>query len=121
MYQLAYPKKRLLSLILLMVTFLALTGCGTSAASSGTTDEAKTPETRIVKHIMGESTVPTSPKRIVVLTNEGTEAVLALGIKPVGAVKSWNGNPWYEHITDDMEGVKSLEMNNNRTSKQSQP
>lgn len=106
MHHLAYPKKRLLSLILLMVTFLALTGCGTSAASSGTTDSAKTPETRIVKHIMGESRVPTSPKRIVVLTNEGTEAVLALGIKPVGAVKSWNGNPWYEHIKNDMEGVQ---------------
>lgn len=106
MYQLAYQQKRLLSFILVIVTFLALTGCGTSTASSSTADSAKTPETRVVKHIMGETTVPTSPKRIVVLTNEGTEAVLALGIKPVGAVKSWNGNPWYEHIKNDMEGVQ---------------
>ncbi|TGE35263.1 iron-siderophore ABC transporter substrate-binding protein [Desulfosporosinus fructosivorans] len=101
-----YQKRRLLSLILVIVTFLALTGCGTSTASSGTADSAKTPETRIVKHIMGESTVPTTPKRVVVLTNEGTEALLTLGIKPVGAVKSWTGNPWYEHIKNDMEGVQ---------------
>jgi iron complex transport system substrate-binding protein len=106
MYHLAYQKRKLIGLILVIVTFLVLTGCGTSTASSGTADSAKTPETRVVKHVMGETTVPASPKRIVVLTNEGTEAVLALGIKPVGAVKSWNGNPWYEHIKKDMEGVQ---------------
>lgn len=97
--------KKFIGLILMLVTFLALTGCGTST-SSGSADSTKTPETRVVKHIMGETTVPASPKRIVVLTNEGTEAVLALGIKPVGAVKSWNGDPWYAHIKDDMEGVQ---------------
>jgi iron complex transport system substrate-binding protein len=106
MLRFTYQKRRLLGLILIMLTFLTLTGCGTSTASSNTSDSSKTPETRIVKHIMGETTVPTSPKRVVVLTNEGTEAVLALGIKPVGAVKSWTGNPWYEHIKKDMQDVQ---------------
>jgi iron complex transport system substrate-binding protein len=106
MLRFTYQKRRLLGLILMMLTFLTLTGCGTSTASSNTSDSSKTPETRIVKHIMGETTVPTSPKRVVVLTNEGTEAVLALGIKPVGAVKSWTGNPWYEHIKKDMQDVQ---------------
>jgi iron complex transport system substrate-binding protein len=54
---------------------------------------------------MGETAVPSQPKRVVILTDEGTEALLALGIKPVGAVKSWTGNPWYEHIKADMQGV----------------
>lgn len=61
-----------------------------------------------VKHAMGETKIPANPKRVVVLTVEGTEAVLALGIKPVGAVQSWTGNPWYDHIKADMEGVKDL-------------
>lgn len=105
MFKLTHQKRRLLGLILMMFTFFALAGCGTSAASN-TVDSTKSPETRVVKHIMGETTVPTSPKRVVVLTNEGTEAVLALGTKPVGAVKSWTGDPWYEHIKKDMEGVQ---------------
>ncbi|MEH1822452.1 MAG: iron-siderophore ABC transporter substrate-binding protein [Nostoc sp.] len=40
---------------------------------------------RIVKHQMGETKLPISPKRVVVLDGASTEAVLALGVKPVGA------------------------------------
>jgi iron complex transport system substrate-binding protein len=54
---------------------------------------------------MGEASIQGTPQRVVVLTNEGTEALLALGVKPVGAVKSWTGDPWYDHIASDMEGV----------------
>lgn len=61
-----------------------------------------------VKHAMGETTIPKTPERVVILTNEGTEALLALGIKPVGAVRSWVGNPWYDHIKDKMQGVKDV-------------
>lgn len=32
--------------------------------------------------------------------------MLALGVKPVGAVQSWLGDPWYDHIKNDMEGVE---------------
>jgi iron complex transport system substrate-binding protein len=59
-----------------------------------------------VKHAMGVTDVPENPQRIVVLTNEGTEAVLSLGFKPVGAVRSWTGSPWYKHIADKMDGVE---------------
>jgi iron complex transport system substrate-binding protein len=54
---------------------------------------------------MGEETLTGTPKRVVVLTNEGTEDLLALGIKPVGAVSSWIGEPWYDHIKADMKDV----------------
>lgn len=60
---------------------------------------------REITHAMGVTDVPDNPQRIVVLTNEGTEALLAVGITPVGAVKSFLGNPWYEHITADMADV----------------
>lgn len=55
---------------------------------------------------MGETKITKTPKRVVVLTNEGTEAILSMGVKPVGAVKSWLGNPWYDHIESDMKGVE---------------
>ena len=63
---------------------------------------------REITHAMGVTEVPDHPQRIVVLTNEGTEALLALGVTPVGAVKSWLGNPWYDHISGQMTDVTVL-------------
>jgi iron complex transport system substrate-binding protein len=60
---------------------------------------------RDITHAMGVTDVPDNPQRIVVLTNEGTEALLAVGITPVGAVRSWLGDPWYEHIATEMADV----------------
>ena len=60
---------------------------------------------RDITHAMGVTDVPDNPQRIVVLTNEGTEALLAVGITPVGAVRSWLGDPWYDHIAEDMAEV----------------
>ena len=99
----------------LLATVLAMallaTGCGTkpeaqpanTGASAGSNSEGY-----VVKHAMGETRIPKTPERIVVLTNEATEALLALGIKPVGAVNSWVGDPWYDHIAKEMEGVQPL-------------
>lgn len=62
-------------------------------------------QAREITHAMGVTDVPDNPQRIVVLTNEGTEALLAVGITPVGAVKSFLGDPWYDHIAPDMADV----------------
>ena len=48
-----------------------------------------------VEHAMGKQN--SNRKRVVILSNEGTEALLELGVNPVGAVQSWIGDPWY-HI-----------------------
>lgn len=63
---------------------------------------------RDVTDSMGTVTVPDAPKRIVVLTNEGTEALLALRVTPVGAANSWNGDPWWGHISDAMDGAEPV-------------
>ncbi len=60
---------------------------------------------RDITHAMGVTDVPDDVQRIVVLTNEGTEALLAVGITPVGAVKSWLGDPWYDHVAADLADV----------------
>lgn len=54
---------------------------------------------------MGTTTIQKTPQRVVGLTNESTDHVLALGLEPVGAVKSWLGDPYYGYIADDMQGV----------------
>ena len=63
-------------------------------------------QAREVTHAMGTTDVPDAPQRVIILTNEGTEALLALGVTPVGAVRSWLGDPWYDHIAARMEGVE---------------
>ncbi|RSK28479.1 iron-siderophore ABC transporter substrate-binding protein [Bacillus sp. HMF5848] len=74
------------------------------SADKGTAAGENTPYT--VEHAMGTETIEKTPERVVILTNEGTEALLALGLTPVGAVESWLGDPWYEHISEDMADVQ---------------
>ncbi|MED4225365.1 iron-siderophore ABC transporter substrate-binding protein [Neobacillus cucumis] len=100
--------KMIFSIFSLMAIFL-LAACG--GTDEKTTAKSETPKTTdeksyTVKHAMGSTTIKGTPKRVVILTNEGTEALLALGVKPVGAVQSFTGNPWYKHIADKMKGVK---------------
>lgn len=103
-------RKPLLYLTFLLMFALALAGCGSQDASQEQEDGSQAPaETGYtVTHAMGKTKIPKTPERVVVLTNEGTEALLALGIKPVGAANSWIGDPWYEHIAQEMEGVQPV-------------
>lgn len=100
----------MLGIVSLLIVML-VAGCATQTASdkkeasAKETVPAKTEEVRIVKHAMGETELKGSPKKVVILTNEGIEALVTLGVKPVGAVKAFTGNPWYEHMKADLEGV----------------
>ncbi|MCM3439992.1 MULTISPECIES: ABC transporter substrate-binding protein [Bacillaceae] len=105
-------KKSWLSLFLLSLTLLILAACGNNnegtTDSKGAKDASDTPaeETYTVEHAMGTTEITGTPEKIVILTNEGTEALLAMGVTPVGAVQSWLGEPWYDHISDQMADVK---------------
>lgn len=103
---------------LFLALFLVLTACGSKDSAGGNNQPAPAnnsqsenaasgndDQVRVVKHAMGETEIKGTPQKVVVLTNEGTEALLALGVKPIGAVRSWTGDPWYDHIKDEMEGV----------------
>ncbi|UII55860.1 iron-siderophore ABC transporter substrate-binding protein [Cytobacillus spongiae] len=102
----------LFSIVAIMMVFV-LAACGNNKDEGTEPKEEKAEETAAtenkgytVEHAMGTTEIEGTPERVVILTNEGTEALLALGVKPVGAVMSWEGDPWYEHISADMEGVE---------------
>jgi len=76
-----------------------------STATPAPADAASSEAPRVIKHAMGETTLTGTPERVVILTNEGTEALLAVGITPIGAVQSWIGDPWYDHIKNEMQEV----------------
>ncbi|WP_078381158.1 ABC transporter substrate-binding protein [Sutcliffiella halmapala] len=95
---------------------LLLAGCGANnTGSNGNETPKKEDEKQVeestaytVQHAMGETEIKETPKKVVVLTNEGTEAVLELGVIPVGAVGPGVGTEWYSHIKEEMEGVTEL-------------
>lgn len=95
-------------LIVSLSALMILAACGTGGNNENATnsDEQEESSTRTVSHAMGETEVPEKPEKVVILTNEGTETLLAMGVTPVGAVQSWLGDPWYEHISDDMKDVE---------------
>lgn len=65
---------------------LAPYGCGTKAGSGD--DEAASQETRAIEHALGETRVPSDPRRVVVMDGEVTlDPVVALGVDPVAAAK----------------------------------
>lgn len=100
--------KFMLSLVTVFtVLFLAACG-GTEEKEKETADKPKEKEETgyTVEHAMGSTELEKTPEKVVILTNEGTEALLALGVTPVGAVQSWTGNPWYDHIAEDMKDVE---------------
>ncbi|MCP3739294.1 ABC transporter substrate-binding protein [Rossellomorea sp. BNER] len=95
----------------LLLTLAVLAACGNNSGEKNTGSEEGVngeASTYTVEHAMGTTEVPENPEKIVILTNEGTEALLAMEVKPIGAVQSWLGDPWYEHISDDMEGVENV-------------
>lgn len=107
--------KKLFTIFLLsLVTSLVLAACSGNTANNGGQDndasgdgEASSEETSYkVEHAMGTAEIEGTPERVVILTNEGTEALLSMGVKPVGAVQSWLGDTWYDHIKAEMDGVE---------------
>ncbi|PEF22953.1 ABC transporter substrate-binding protein [Bacillus pseudomycoides] len=96
--------KNIFILCIVMLTVM-IAGCGkeekkeTNTAAEGT-------ESYVIKHAMGETTIKGIPKRVVVLTNEGAEALLAVGVTPVGSTKPRAGEEWYPHLAKELKDTK---------------
>ena len=90
-----------------MAVILLVAGCGNKATTT-TSKEKEAPsseEARIVKHAGGETTIKGTPKRIVTLYQGANDTAVALGVKPVGIVESWDQKPIYEYLRSDLEGA----------------
>jgi len=100
-------KLRSLLSLFLIASLLFLAACGNKEEKEGSAgNDDKKEESYTVEHAMGTAEIEGTPKKVVILTNEGTEALLSMGVTPVGAVQSWTGDPWYDHIADDMKDVE---------------
>lgn len=96
--------------LLIAGILILLAACGQTeeAAPQATEGDTASEESYTVEHAMGETTITGQPKRVVVLTNEGVEAVLAMGVTPVGAVEAFTGDTWYDHTAEQLKDTKSV-------------
>ena len=99
-----------LSFFSIMLIFILAACGGGNEDANNTETKAESPKTEntsyTIEHAMGSTTLEKAPEKVVILTNEGTEALLALGVTPVGAVQSWTGDPWYNHIKNELKDTE---------------
>ncbi|PFK32377.1 iron(III) dicitrate-binding protein [Bacillus cereus] len=92
----------MLCIVMLMVM---IAGCSKEEEKEMNT-AAKGKDSYVIKHAMGETTIKGTPKRVVVLTNEGAEALLSVGVTPVGSTKPRAGDEWYPHLAKELKDTK---------------
>ncbi|HEX2074393.1 MAG TPA: iron-siderophore ABC transporter substrate-binding protein [Geodermatophilus sp.] len=88
---------------------LLLSGCG-GADSAAAENSVAPEESRTVVHALGETEIQGNPERVVVLDTGELDAVLALGITPVGAVRTDVSDALPAYIQD--AGVDPGEIEN---------
>ncbi|GCD93591.1 ABC transporter substrate-binding protein [Embleya hyalina] len=98
---------------------LLLTGCGSDSDSKSDSKPAASQGgggggdsaggTRTVKDATGTAVqVPANPKRVVVLTQEDLDAVLALGVKPVGITNGQGLDKPPAYLADKVKGIEVI-------------
>ena len=107
------------TLALLLAAAAMLVGCGSDDDTAGPTGEAATVETGAfpvtIEHRYGETTVDAAPERVVVAGLREQDALLALGIVPVGTTE-WYGEhpgaifPWAEEALGDAPKPEVLDF-----------
>ena len=92
---------RLAGALVAALTVAGLTGCGTSAEPTATTESLSAPTAQFpltIKHALGETTIEAQPERVATVAWANHEVPIALGVIPVGMSKATWGD-------DDGDGV----------------
>lgn len=86
---------------------LTVTGCtsGTAAEESAPAAEGSS---YTVEHAMGETEFEAVPERIVVLDSPQLDALLALGVTPVGAPEIGAGRGFPAYLADELDGTEPV-------------
>ncbi|QGQ45863.1 ABC transporter substrate-binding protein [Metabacillus sediminilitoris] len=105
-----FRNNKLFSIMLCVIALMLLiAGCGNKATTTTSNEKeaasSQEQEERVVKHAGGETTIKGTPKRIVTLYQGANDTAVALGVKPVGIVESWDQQPIYEYLRSDLEGA----------------
>ncbi len=86
---------------------LITTGCSTTTAAEGSapvSDDSR----YTVEHAMGATEFDGVPERIVVLDSPQLDALVALGVTPVGAPEIGPGRGFPAYLADDLDGTEPV-------------
>jgi iron complex transport system substrate-binding protein len=92
----------------LLAAALVLSACGTGTTPPGGAPAAETGQTRAIKHAMGETQVPASPKRVVVLDTDKLDTMFSLGLTPVGAAQAAQNTKMLSYLGSGFGSVKPV-------------
>ncbi|WP_327086886.1 iron-siderophore ABC transporter substrate-binding protein [Nonomuraea sp. NBC_01738] len=95
---------RLRLALLALLPAVSLAACGTSASDGASADGP----TRTVKHAMGETKVPETPKRVVVLDTDKLDTMVSLGLTPVGAAQAAENQAWPAYLGSALSQTKAV-------------
>lgn len=103
---------------------LVIASAGLAACSTGSATEKDTPDASsgvdadafpvTIEHVYGETTIEEEPLRVATLGWSDQDAVLALGVVPVGATKlTWGGNKagssdWFDARVEELDGEQPV-------------
>lgn len=94
---------------LVLAVALPLAACGgdqPSTAGGGSAASGDEAFPRTIEHAMGSTEVPERPQRVVVLDTGELDAVLSLGLTPVGAVTTAVSDGFLSYLADDAADVE---------------
>ena len=104
------------ALLVLLTLLLVVSGCVAPAAAPAATPDADATSVvavnacgeglRAVDHAMGQTCVPQEPQRVVVLDTGELDSVLALGVKPVGAVSAFATGELPSYLGERTAGIE---------------
>lgn len=95
----------------LLLTIILVSGCDAAnmpaprLAAEPSAAAAQSAATRTIQHALGTTEVPATPQRVVVLDTGELDTVLALGVKPVGAVEAIAGEGYQAYFGNLTEGI----------------
>ncbi|GAB3125999.1 iron-siderophore ABC transporter substrate-binding protein [Tsukamurella serpentis] len=95
-------RRRFLAAALAVATASTLAACGSRQ------DDSAAPQTRTVAHAMGQTAVPANPQRIVVIDSPQLDALVSLGLTPVGATESAANDGFPGYLRDRLAGTTSV-------------
>ncbi|MGH3885714.1 MAG: ABC transporter substrate-binding protein [Pseudonocardiaceae bacterium] len=105
-------RPRRLIVVLFALVALIATGCGGSGVNRGDPPTGAGSAARIVQHAMGSTEITGEPERVVVLDTGELDSVLALGVTPVGAVRTDATSGLQSYLADRVQDVTMVGSNN---------
>ena len=97
--------RRTIGILAAAMTALVISACGDDEATTSTGKQEAT-QARSVVHAMGTSRITGTPERVVVLDTGELDSVVALGVRPVGAVEPIAAAGYPAYLAEAVKGTK---------------